>query len=83
MGFSVNLIEAGCCGMGGMFGYEAEHYELSQRIGELELFPKVRGMARGSLVATGAACRMHITQGTGLKAEHPLVLAARTLGIRE
>jgi Fe-S oxidoreductase len=41
-GYDVELVEAGCCGMAGTFGYEAEHYELSLKIGELKLFPYIR-----------------------------------------
>jgi Fe-S oxidoreductase len=41
-GYDVELIDAGCCGMAGTFGYEAEHYELSMKIGELKLFPALR-----------------------------------------
>ncbi len=80
-GFAVELVEAGCCGMGGMFGYEAEHYELSQKIGGLKLFPAIAGAPDALVAATGGACRLHITQGTGRKAEHPLALAARALGL--
>jgi Fe-S oxidoreductase len=41
-GYDVELVDAGCCGMAGSFGYEAEHYELSMKIGELKLFPALR-----------------------------------------
>jgi Fe-S oxidoreductase len=41
-GYEVELMDTGCCGMAGTFGYEAEHYELSMKVGELKLFPKVR-----------------------------------------
>ena len=41
-GYDVELIDAGCCGMAGTFGYEAEHYELSMQVGELKLFPALR-----------------------------------------
>ncbi|HEX8532439.1 MAG TPA: FAD-linked oxidase C-terminal domain-containing protein, partial [Cytophagales bacterium] len=40
--YSVELIPSGCCGMAGSFGYEKEHYGVSQQIGELVLFPTVR-----------------------------------------
>jgi len=71
-GFEVEVMEAGCCGMAGTFGYDAEHYELSMQIGELGVLPKAR--AAENLVSTGAACRMQIRQGTGKDAVHPLVL---------
>jgi Fe-S oxidoreductase len=40
----VALMDTGCCGMAGTFGYEAEHYELSMKVGELKLFPRIRGL---------------------------------------
>jgi Fe-S oxidoreductase len=78
-GYQVRLIEAGCCGMAGTFGYEAEHYELSQMIGEMHLFPRIRELPGSLFAASGAACRMQISQGTGVVVEHPLVLAARAV----
>ncbi len=44
-GYEVELMDTGCCGMAGTFGYEAEHYELSMKVGELKLFPKLRDLA--------------------------------------
>ncbi|HXQ37167.1 MAG TPA: FAD-linked oxidase C-terminal domain-containing protein, partial [Anaerolineales bacterium] len=41
-GYDVQVIDSGCCGMAGSFGYEAEHYDLSMKVGELKLFPKLR-----------------------------------------
>jgi len=81
LGFHVEVIEAGCCGMAGTFGYEAEHYEISQQIGGLKLFPAIRNHENDYLIAaTGAACRMQIVQGTGKTAEHPIVLAGFEIG---
>jgi len=78
-GFDVDVIDAGCCGMAGTFGYDAEHYELSMQIGELGVLPKVREAEH--VVSTGSACRLQIKQGAGIKAEHPLVLMAKRLKI--
>ncbi len=78
-GYDVGLSDAGCCGMAGTFGYEAEHYELSQRVGELRLFPRLRELGQTPVAATGAACRMQIRQGAGIDAQHPIVFAARAL----
>jgi Fe-S oxidoreductase len=50
-GFDVELIDAGCCGMAGTFGYDAEHYELSMQVGELGVLPKVRGAAPSTRLA--------------------------------
>lgn len=71
--YSVSEIPSGCCGMAGSFGYEKEHYELSQKIGELVLFPAVRQAKPEMLVsAPGTSCRHHIKEGTGREALHPI-----------
>jgi Fe-S oxidoreductase len=59
--------------MAGSFGYEAEHYEVSQQIGELVLFPTVREVADDTIVvAPGTSCRHQIADGTQRKAMHPV-----------
>ena len=70
----VELIPSGCCGMAGSFGYEKEHYEVSMQIGELVLFPAVRGMKDGIVVAPGTSCRHQIKDGTGSNSLHPAQL---------
>lgn len=71
-GVKVREIPTGCCGMAGAFGYEKEHYDLSQKIGELVLFPEVRkASAKTIIVAPGTSCRHHIKDGTGMIARHP------------
>jgi FAD/FMN-containing dehydrogenase/Fe-S oxidoreductase len=66
------LIDSGCCGMAGSFGYEAEHYEMSLRIGEMRLLPAVRSAPPDTLiVAPGTSCRQQIAHGTGRTAVHP------------
>jgi Fe-S oxidoreductase len=71
--YSVEVIPSGCCGMAGSFGFEKEHYELSQQIGELVLFPAVRKQTDDVLIAApGTSCRHQIKDGTGKKALHPV-----------
>lgn len=71
--YEVCLIPSGCCGMAGAFGYEAEHYELSMKIGELVLFPAVREQPDDVLIAApGTSCRHQIKDGTGRRALHPI-----------
>ena len=71
--FSVETIPSGCCGMAGSFGYEAEHYDLSMKVGELVLFPAVRNAAATTvIVAPGTSCRHQIWDGTQRKALHPV-----------
>jgi FAD/FMN-containing dehydrogenase/Fe-S oxidoreductase len=70
--FKVTEIKSGCCGMAGSFGFEKEHYDLSNKIGELVLFPEIRKSdSKVVLVAPGTSCRHHIKDGTGKKAVHP------------
>jgi FAD/FMN-containing dehydrogenase/Fe-S oxidoreductase len=80
-GVTVEEIDSGCCGMAGSFGYEKEHYELSMQIGEMRLFPRVRGGAeRGAVVvAPGMSCRTQIEDGTQVAAVHPAVFLASRL----
>lgn len=71
--YTVRLINSGCCGMAGSFGYEAEHYELSMKIGEERLFPAVRKSDTETLIAAnGTSCRHQIMEGTQKQAQHPL-----------
>jgi Fe-S oxidoreductase len=79
-GADVIEVDAGCCGMAGSFGFEAEHYELSMRIGELRLFPAVRAEAGETIIAaTGVSCRQQIEHGTGRPAQHPLEIIRQVL----
>ena len=79
-GAQVTEIDAGCCGMAGSFGFEAEHYALSMQIGESRLFPALRAAAAGALVAaTGVSCRQQIGHGTGREARHPVELVRAAL----
>ncbi|MGD0342466.1 MAG: FAD-linked oxidase C-terminal domain-containing protein, partial [Bacteroidales bacterium] len=71
--FIVREIPSGCCGMAGSFGYEKEHYDLSNRIGEMVLFPEVRNADKDTVIAApGTSCRHHIKDGTGRTALHPV-----------
>jgi Fe-S oxidoreductase len=65
------MIPSGCCGMAGSFGYEKEHFDVSMKIGELVLFPKVREAEEDTIiVASGTSCRHQIWDGTGKQAFH-------------
>ena len=71
--FKVREIPSGCCGMAGSFGYEKEHYNLSNMIGEMVLFPEVRNAGQDTIIAApGTSCRHHIKDGTGRTALHPV-----------
>jgi len=77
-GYEVELLDTGCCGMAGTFGYEAEHYDLSMQVGELKLFHLLHGLNKKNsnvcVTGTGAACRLQISQGVGMDVKHPIEL---------
>jgi FAD/FMN-containing dehydrogenase/Fe-S oxidoreductase len=71
--YKVREIPSGCCGMAGSFGYEAEHYSVSMKVGELVLFPEVRKSSNEVIIAApGTSCRHQIMDGTGRTALHPI-----------
>jgi Fe-S oxidoreductase len=79
-GTEVTEVDAGCCGMAGSFGFEAEHYDLSMKIGELRLFPAVRAEPATTVIAaSGVSCRQQIAHGTGRAARHPLEIVRSAL----
>ena len=70
-GLTVETFDSTCCGMAGSFGYEAEHDEMSLKIGELGVLPKMRAApANTLLVACGTSCRHQITDVVGREARH-------------
>jgi FAD/FMN-containing dehydrogenase/Fe-S oxidoreductase len=71
-GLDVETFDSTCCGMAGAFGYEAEHYDMSLKIGELGVLPKMRAApAQTLLVAAGTSCRHQIADAAGREALHP------------
>lgn len=67
----VEVIESSCCGMAGAFGYETEHFDISNRMGELSLLPAVRAAATDTaIVADGFSCRHQIRDGAQREAVH-------------
>jgi Fe-S oxidoreductase len=69
--YQVELINAGCCGMAGSFGFEKEHYEVSMKIGGQALFPAVNARGEDWEVAVmGVSCRQQVEDGTGRQARH-------------
>ncbi len=80
VGERLTVLDAGCCGMAGSFGYTKGHYDLSMKIGELALFPALRGAAADAMIAaTGTSCRHQIHDGVGRRAVHPIEVAASML----
>ena len=83
LGVKWKLLDTGCCGMAGSFGFNVEHHALSTKIGEDKLFPAVRAAGAETIVLTnGFSCREQIEQGTGRHAMHIAQLAQRALAAR-
>jgi FAD/FMN-containing dehydrogenase/Fe-S oxidoreductase len=71
MNLDVTMLDDGCCGMAGSFGFVPSKYEISMQVGELGVLPKVRNAAKDSLViADGFSCKTQIEQATERHALH-------------
>lgn len=71
LGLDCEVLDSGCCGMAGHFGFSREHYDLSQQIGERVLLPAVRSAPKEALlIADGFSCREQIAQSTDRRALH-------------
>jgi FAD/FMN-containing dehydrogenase/Fe-S oxidoreductase len=76
-GTKVSVLDSGCCGMAGSFGYE--HYDVSMQIGSRVLFPAVKAQPGATVIAPGFSCRHQIEHGTGRQALHPIEYLASRL----
>jgi FAD/FMN-containing dehydrogenase/Fe-S oxidoreductase len=80
MGVEFELLDSGCCGMAGSFGFEKEHHEISVKIGERRLLPRVRESGRDVLlVADGFSCKSQIEELTDRRALHTAQLLKMAL----
>jgi Fe-S oxidoreductase len=84
LGLDVEVLDAGCCGMAGSFGFErGDKYDVSVAAGERVLLPAVRAAGQDTtIVADGFSCREQVYQGTGRKPLHLAQVIARALGDR-
>jgi FAD/FMN-containing dehydrogenase/Fe-S oxidoreductase len=71
MGLDADVLDSGCCGLAGSFGFEAAHYAVSMACGERKLLPAIRDAADDVLLlADGFSCRTQIEHGSGRRALH-------------
>ena len=71
MGLDHQILESGCCGMAGSFGYEKDKYEVSVACGERKLLPEVRKAGLSTIImADGFSCKEQIAQATNRHALH-------------
>jgi len=79
VGDRLQVLDSGCCGLAGSFGYAEHRHDLSLRIGEQSVFPPIRARPQAVVAAPGTSCRHQIAHATGAEAMHPVALAARLL----
>jgi FAD/FMN-containing dehydrogenase/Fe-S oxidoreductase len=80
LGLDVQVLDSGCCGMAGAFGFETDHYEISLAAAERVLLPAVRATGPDvAILADGFSCREQIRQGAGRRALHLAEVAAAAL----
>ena len=78
--YNAILINSGCCGMAGSFGFEKRHYDISMKIAELKLFPAIKEIDNNTIIAAnGTSCRHQILDGTKQKALHPVTILKEAL----
>jgi Fe-S oxidoreductase/FAD/FMN-containing dehydrogenase len=77
-GAEVQLLDSGCCGMAGPFGFEKDKYEVSQTLGERALLPAVRNNQDAIIVSDGFSCCEQITQNTTARPKHLAEVLAQT-----
>jgi Fe-S oxidoreductase len=82
LGVPTEVLDAGCCGLAGNFGFEKGHYGVSMAAGERVLLPAVRAADEATAVlADGFSCRTQIRQATVRRPVHLAELAARRWGL--
>jgi Fe-S oxidoreductase len=71
IGLELTVLDSGCCGMAGAFGFERDHYQISVQVGERVLLPAVREADPNTLLLTnGFSCREQIAQVAGRRTLH-------------
>jgi len=84
LGLDFTLLDAGCCGMAGAFGFERDHYDVSIQAGERGLLPAVREAAPETyIVSNGFSCREQVMQTTGRRVWHVAELLKAGLRSRD
>ena len=80
IGLKFEILDSGCCGMAGSFGFEIDHYEMSVKCGERILLPRVRETPQEvMLIADGFSCREQIGQLANRRALHTTEVLVKVL----
>src|SRR5262249_38234184 len=78
-GHDVEVLDSGCCGMAGAFGFQRTKYDLSVALAERVLLPAMRAEPTAQVVTDGFSCREQLRQLSGVRALHAAELLARNL----
>jgi len=78
-GHDFSMIEAGCCGMAGSFGLEAEHAEMASAMAERDLMPALRDKPKAQIIANGFSCRQQMRLHGDTRARHLAILLREAL----
>jgi Fe-S oxidoreductase len=78
----VSMLDSGCCGMAGSFGYMKATDELSRAIAENSLGEAMGSLDGATLVAAGTSCRHQIADCFGVQALHPAEVAWSAVALR-
>ncbi|MDQ3927369.1 MAG: heterodisulfide reductase-related iron-sulfur binding cluster, partial [Actinomycetota bacterium] len=71
LGLDFEILDSGCCGLAGSFGFENDHYDISMKVGEHRLLPTVRDAAKDTLIVSdGFSCKTQIEHATDRRALH-------------
>ena len=71
LGFDVTVLDTGCCGLAGNFGFERGHAEISRRVAEQRLLPALAATSPEDVIlADGYSCRTQIAELAGVRALH-------------
>src|SRR5690606_30732139 len=82
LGVEAEVLDSGCCGLAGNFGFEKGHYDVSMACAERVLLPAVRSAdPETAILADGFSCRTQIRQANAARPVHLAQLAARALGL--
>ena len=77
-GAEVELLDSGCCGMAGPFGFEKDKFDISQKLAERVLLPAVRNNGKAIILSDGFSCCEQVTQNNGARPLHLAEVLAQT-----
>lgn len=78
-GSKFKVLDTGCCGMAGSFGFTCDRYDVSEKIANLSLMPALKAAPQATIAATGTSCRHQIHDLSKREALHPMQIIQEAL----